>query len=118
MSLIFKRFFATFAVASFLCTPALALAQTSPSYYYPQSTYPYSYQTQYYSYPGYPTSYCPQLTYNLVRGSTDYYTQGQVSQLQRFIFARYGVSQQPTGYYGSLTAYYVARFQQEQGLYP
>lgn len=60
---------------------------------------------------------CPSLSYNLVRGSSDYRTQGQVSQLQQFLAGR-GYYQPVTGYYGPQTAANVARFQSEQGVYP
>lgn len=78
---------------------------------------------QVYSYPTTPSyippSYtsCPTLSHNLYRGLSDYYTQGQVTQLQNFLNARYG-NQLVTGYFGSMTAANVARFQQEQGVYP
>ena len=103
--------------AATLLAAVPALAQTyNQSYYAP-------------SYPSYPTytpppsqqyfGYgCPNLTYNLVRGSSDYYTQGQVSQLQSFLRSRYNDSRLTGGYYGALTASYVARFQQEMGVYP
>lgn len=64
-----------------------------------------------------PQSYCPSLSYNLYRGLSDYYTGGQVSQLQQFLALR-GYYQPVTGYFGSVTASNVARFQQEQGVYP
>lgn len=93
-----------------LFAAAPALAQTyNPSYYYPQYTAPYG---QNYGYS------CPNLTHNLTLGSSDYYTGGQVSQLQNFLRSRYGDSRLTGGYYGQLTAYYVSRFQQEQGVYP
>jgi peptidoglycan hydrolase-like protein with peptidoglycan-binding domain len=69
-----------------------------------------------YSTPTY-SSACPTLSYNLYRGVSDYYTQGQVSALQQFLNSRYG-NQLVTGYFGSMTAANVARFQQEQGVYP
>jgi hypothetical protein len=110
-------------VASGLFMAVPALAQTySPSYYYPQTQYQqpqysqpqYSYtqpvQNQYYG-------SCPALSYNLVLGSSDYNTAGQVSALQSFLSSRYGVNL-VSGYYTSTTASYVARFQQEMGVYP
>ncbi len=79
-------------------------------------------QAQYYTTPTQPmvpyySSSCPTLSYNLVRGSSDYRTQGQVSQLQQFLAAR-GYYQAVTGYFGPVTASNVARFQAEQGIYP
>lgn len=71
---------------------------------YPSAVYPYS-------------GACPQLSYNLYRGLSDYHTQGQVSMLQQFLSAR-GYYQPVTGFYGSLTTGNVAQFQREQGLYP
>lgn len=60
---------------------------------------------------------CPQLTIQLYRGMSDYYSGGQVTQLQQFLAARYG-NQLVTGYFGTMTAANVVRFQQEQGLTP
>jgi len=87
----------------FLAMPAAAqvLGQTSVAYpYYPQ-----------------PTSYCPQLSYNLYRGLSDYYTGGQVTQLQQFL-ASQGYYQPVTGYFGSLTWANVAQFQRQYSIYP
>lgn len=71
------------------------------------------------SQPYYPaiTQYCPQLSYNLYQGVADYYTGGQVSQLQRFLSER-GYYQPVTGYYGAITRANVAQFQSAQGIYP
>jgi len=96
-----------------------ALAAASPAFaqtYYPTS-YPYSYPT--YSYPAYPSQSpgCPAIYSNLYIGLSDYSTGGQVSQLQRFLAGRYG-NQSVTGYFGFMTRANVARFQQEQGVYP
>jgi len=103
--------FGLIAAGAFLAA-APALAQTfNQSYYYPQFTQPQQSQP----YWGYG---CPVLSYNLTIGSSDYYTQGQVSQLQNFLRNRYNDSRLAGGYYGQLTAYYVQRFQQEQGVYP
>jgi peptidoglycan hydrolase-like protein with peptidoglycan-binding domain len=100
------------ASAGGLLLAAPAVAQTfNQSYYYPQFT-----QSQY-SQPSYGYG-CPALSYNLTLGSSDYYTGGQVSQLQNFLRNRYSDPRLTGGYYGSLTAYYVTRFQQEQGVYP
>ncbi len=71
-----------------------------------------------YSAPGYGNaSSCPTLSYNLYRGLSDYYTQGQVTQLQQFLASRYA-GQGVTGYFGAQTQANVARFQREQGVYP
>ncbi len=83
---------------------------------------------QVYTYPSYPVSSppiynsCPQLSFNLYRGLSDYYpgragTQGQVTMLQQFLAAR-GYAQGVTGYFGNQTWANVARFQQEQAVYP
>ncbi len=60
---------------------------------------------------------CPQLSYNLYRGVSNYWTAGQVSALQQFLNARYG-NQLVTGYYGAMTTANVAQFQREQNVYP
>lgn len=60
---------------------------------------------------------CPFLSLNLYVGLRDSYTGGQVSQLQQFLSTR-GYYQPVTGYFGSITAVNVARFQSEQGVYP
>lgn len=56
------------------------------------------------------SSNCVTLSHNLVIGSTDVATQGEVSKLQQFL----GVS--PTGYYGSLTAQAVMQWQKANGM--
>lgn len=100
------------AAGLFAAGPAFAQIYNPGYSYYPQYTQP-SYGTQpYYG------SNCPVLSYNLTLGSSDYYTRGQVSQLQNFLRNRYNDSRLAGGYYGSLTASYVARFQQESGVYP
>lgn len=99
------KYLAASALLAFsFATPALA-----------QTPYP-----GYQAYPAYQApvqSFCPQLSYNLYSGTSDYYTAGQVSQLQQFLAAR-GYYQPVTGYYGSITAGNVAQFQQAQGVYP
>src|ERR1043166_2668041 len=65
----------------------------------------------------YPANHCPQLSYNLYIGLSDYYTQGQVSQLQQFLSAR-GYYQPITGYFGTLTRANVAQFQRQYGVDP
>ncbi|HEV7449202.1 MAG TPA: peptidoglycan-binding protein [Candidatus Paceibacterota bacterium] len=97
------------AAGLFAAVPAIA--QTYNPGYSTNSSYPYTYTQPVYN-------YCPTITYNLVRGSSDYNTQGQVSQLQNFLRNRYNDPRVTGGYYGSLTASYVARFQQEMGVYP
>ena len=94
-----------FAILAF-ALPALA-----------QSIVP-TYTTTGYVSPVPPQYLCPQLTYNLYRGSSDYYTGAQVSQLQQFLVARYGDYRLTGGYYGPLTTAAVANFQREQGVYP
>jgi len=97
------------AAGFFAAVPALAQIY-NPGYAYPQFTQPVS--QPYYGYG------CPALSYNLTLGSSDYYTQGQVSALQNFLRNRYNDSRLTGGYFGSLTRSYVARFQQEMGVYP
>lgn len=96
-----------FAAALFLsvsfAVPAVSHAQTPYPGYYPAYQAPAA-------------SFCPQLSYNLYRGLSDYYTQGQVTQLQQFLSTRY--YQPVTGYFGSMTAANVAQFQREQSVYP
>ncbi len=121
----------------FLATPAFAQYYQGASYYpYQQPYYNNQYgQSSYYNqYPYYNNqynylpaqaggygygyqSYCPQLSYNLVLGSSDYGTGGQVSMLQRFLQMRYGALQ-VSGYFDQSTYYYVAQFQREQAVYP
>ena len=100
------------AAGLFAAVPAFAQIY-NPSYSYPLVTQP-SYAQPYSGY-GYG---CPTLSYNLTLGSSDYYTGGQVSHLQSFLRNRYNDSRLTGGYYGSLTASYVARFQAEMGVYP
>jgi len=112
--------FGTFALLG-LSFAVPAMAQTyNPSYYYPQTQYTTQYTTPYagtgYGY-GYGSS-CPALSYNLVLGSSDYTTGGQVSALQTFLRSRYNDTRLTGGYYGQLTSYYVSRFQQENAVYP
>jgi PKD repeat protein len=64
-----------------------------------------------------PTYYCPQITVQLSLGSSDRWTNGQVTALQQFLAARYG-NQLVTGYFGAMTRANVVRFQVEQGLSP
>lgn len=106
-------FGAALALGLFAAIPVLAQTHYGQSYYYPQYTQP-TYTSAYY--PGYST--CPVISYNLTRGSSDYNTAGQVSSLQRFLATRYGDTRIVTGYYDSLTVYYVQRFQVETGVYP
>lgn len=69
---------------------------------------------------GNPGGSCPNLTVSLQRGSRDASTGGQVSQLQRFLAARYNVAQSEivTGYFGPVTESYVIQFQTEQDISP
>ncbi len=85
-----------------------------PTYEQPYQTYdPYQYQYPAHGY-GYGAAACPNLYTNLTVGSRG----TQVSELQRFLAARYGDYRLTGGYYGPLTAQYVAQFQREQGVYP
>lgn len=61
---------------------------------------------------------CPTLTMNLRRGMSDATTQGQVTQLQKFLAGYYSLSEQDfvTGYFGPVTQRTVVRFQAEHGL--
>src|SRR6185369_7752400 len=95
-----------------LCAIAIpALAQT-----YPYS-YPPSYPVSSPAIAPAPTSYCPQLTYNLYVGLSDYYTLGQVTQLQQFLGTQ-GYYQPVTGYFGSQTRANVAQYQRTHSVYP
>src|SRR6185437_7274698 len=60
-------------------------------------------------------AFCPSLTTQLVVGSRDATTKGQVTELQLFLNRRYS-NQLITGYYGSITRANVLRYQQEQGI--
>jgi hypothetical protein len=64
--------------------------------------------------------YCPKISMALNRGGKDATSTGDVRELQRFIASHYGLeaSSTITGYFGSTTAAYVTRFQQEQGIPP
>ena len=64
------------------------------------------------------SAYCPTITRTLARGDRDATTSGQVSELQKFLAGRYGlsVSDIVTGYFGAMTERYVLQFQAEQGL--
>lgn len=58
---------------------------------------------------------CPALSSNLFRGLRDIPTDGQVSELQRFL-ASLGYYQPVTGYYGVLTYGNLIRFQRAHGI--
>ncbi len=60
--------------------------------------------------------YCPTLSHDLERGSTDAETDGQVSELQRFLSEYYGIPQLIEGVFGPKTQKYVQQFQKEQTL--
>src|SRR3989344_4210685 len=73
------------------------------------------------AYPIFPPveKYCPPLSYNLYRGLSDRHTAGQVSQLQLFMGYYFAAEPVPvTGYFGPITAGFVARFQRAQGVWP
>ncbi|MES2202997.1 MAG: peptidoglycan-binding protein [Patescibacteria group bacterium] len=91
-----------------LCAVAVpALAQT----------YPYGYGVSSTATVSAPAVYCPQFSYNLYIGLSDYYTRGQVTQLQQFLSTQ-GYYQPITGYFGSMTRANVAQFQRAQSVYP
>ncbi len=64
--------------------------------------------------------YCPKLSAVVSRGGKDATTTGSISELQRFIASHYGLeaSSTVTGYFGSTTAAYLTKFQEEQGIPP
>ncbi len=64
--------------------------------------------------------YCPSLASTVARGDKDATSTGSVRELQRFIASHYGLeaSSTITGYFGSTTAAYLAKFQEEQGIAP
>lgn len=64
--------------------------------------------------------YCPKIVAVIARGGKDATTTGSVSELQRFIASHYNLDQKEavTGYFGSTTAGYLAKFQEEQGIPP
>jgi hypothetical protein len=63
------------------------------------------------------SGYCPNLSSNLWLGNW-YNNRSEVRELQTFLFKYYGLSLNPTGYYGYSTKKYVAQFQRELKLYP
>ncbi|MEK7109412.1 MAG: PKD domain-containing protein [Patescibacteria group bacterium] len=97
-----KKLIAVLGILGVLAFAVPAFAQYAPTYPYPAPVPAYG---------------CPQLTYNLYRGLSDYYTGGQVTQLQQF-FASRSYYQPVTGYFGIQTQANVAQFQREQGVYP
>lgn len=101
-----KKTVAAVAMGAFLLA-GVAQAQVVSSPAYPS----------YAVYPG--QSYCPTLSYNLYRGLFDRSTAGQVSALQYYLGQYFAYEPVPvTGYFGPITAGFVARFQREQGVYP
>ena len=62
--------------------------------------------------------YCPTLTKTLQYGSRDSSTSGQVSELQKFFAAYYGLdaSTVVTGFFGLKTQQFVVQFQNEQNI--
>lgn len=63
--------------------------------------------------------YCPNLTSRLVRGNTDNNTNGQVSELQKFLRSYFDLTDNQllvTGLFGRLTQNFVITFQKENGL--
>jgi len=101
-----KKFIAMFGVLGLMAFAVPVFAQYAPTYPYPTTS------------PVISTTYaCPQLSYNLYRGLSDYRTGGQVSQLQQFL-AGQGYYQPVTGYFGSITYSNMVRFQQQYAIYP
>jgi peptidoglycan hydrolase-like protein with peptidoglycan-binding domain len=66
--------------------------------------------------PGVYIPVCTNLSYNLYYGAQDYFTGGQVSQLQNFLRSQGYYSGGVTGYFGSLTFSAVVRYQQLHGI--
>src|SRR3990167_6658156 len=97
-----KKITAVLGVLGLLAFAVPVFAQYAPTYPYPTPA---------------PAHSCSSLSYNLYRGLSDYYTGGQVSQLQQFLSAR-GYYQPVTGYYGAITWSNVAQFQRQQAVYP
>ena len=93
------------------------LALAFPAFAQVYNYYPASGVTTSYISPAQPTGYCPPLSYNLYVGLSDYYTQGQVTQLQQYLSSQ-GYYQPVTGYFGSLTRSNVAQLQQTFAVYP
>lgn len=78
------------------------------------SSYPYQYQQNPYQ----PNQSCLVLTRGLAYGSRDGYGYNDVSRLQSFLISQGYLYSNVTGYYGSLTASAVAKFQQNNNLSP
>ena len=67
--------------------------------------------------------YCPHLTQNLKRGDSDATKNGEVTELQKFLFQHNQFQADlydtyVSGYFGRLTQQNVIRFQMEQGIIP
>ncbi len=64
--------------------------------------------------------YCPSLTRSLYRGTRDATTQGQVTELQKFLAGYFTLAPSDiiTGFFGLTTERYVLQFQNEQGITP
>lgn len=62
--------------------------------------------------------YCINYDKAMTIGSTDAKTNGQVSQLQNFLYNMDFLSVKPTGYFGSLTWTAVANYQKSKGIDP
>ena len=63
-------------------------------------------------------TYCPSLSITMQRGARDTSTNGQVSELQKFLADYYDIdpTELVTRYFGRITQGYVIQFQKEQGL--
>ena len=65
-----------------------------------------------------PTNFgCISLSHNLMYGSRDYQTNGDVSTLQGFLVTQGDLYVNPTGYFGPMTLHAVQRFQSSQGIF-
>jgi hypothetical protein len=64
--------------------------------------------------------FCPKIMRTIGRGNTEATTTGDVGQLQQFIANHFGLKSDDvvSGYFGSTTAAYLMKFQQEQGIAP
>ncbi|MFA6050318.1 MAG: IPT/TIG domain-containing protein [Candidatus Paceibacterota bacterium] len=63
-----------------------------------------------------PQTGCLTLSNNLHMASRDYFTNGEVTKLQQFLYSRGYLSVSPTGYFGRMTMAAVRSFQSSQGI--
>lgn len=66
----------------------------------------------------YYNSQCISIQNNLRLGSQDYYTNGDVSKLQNFLFSNGYLNISSTGFFGFATKKAVASYQRNNGIYP